>query len=85
MNIRDAARPALAGARIDLGATMARKPLTISAPGVRVRRGLRWVEQHARVAFDDVRDKRGKMHGASRSDVSEALAWIATARKGETR
>jgi hypothetical protein len=50
-----------------------------------VRRGLRWVEQHARVAFDDVRDKRGKMHGASRSDVSEALAWIATARKGETR
>jgi len=64
---------------------VARKPLSISAPGVRVRRGLRWVEQHARGAFDDVRDKRGKMHGASRSDVSAALAWIAIARKMETR
>jgi hypothetical protein len=62
---------------------VARKPLTISAPGVRVRRGLRWVEQHARAAFDDVRDKRGRMYGASRSDVNEALAWIATARKAE--
>jgi len=63
---------------------MARKPLTIPAPGVRVRRGLRWIEQHARVALDDVRDKRGRMHGASRSDVAAALAWVRKARKGES-
>jgi len=63
---------------------MAGRPLTIPAPGVRVRRGLRWIEQHAQVAFDDVRDKRGRMHGASRSDVAEALAWVRKARKGES-
>jgi hypothetical protein len=63
---------------------MARKPLTIPAPGVRVRRGLRWIEQHARVAFDDVRAKRGGMHGASRSDVAAALAWVRKARTGES-
>jgi hypothetical protein len=61
---------------------MAAKPPSIDAPGVRVRRGLRWIEQHARVAFDDVRDKRGGMHGASRSDVAAALAWVRKARKG---
>ncbi|MGH9719055.1 MAG: hypothetical protein ACRD8O_02500 [Bryobacteraceae bacterium] len=63
---------------------MARKPVIIPAPGVRVRRGLRWIEQHARVAFDDVRGKRGRMHGASRSDVGAALAWVRKARKGES-
>ena len=63
---------------------MAKKPLVIVAPGVRVRRGLRWIEQHARVAFDDVRDKRGRMHGASRSDVAAALAWVGKMRKGES-
>ncbi|MET1084449.1 MAG: hypothetical protein ABWY12_15585 [Burkholderiales bacterium] len=62
---------------------MARRPLTIPAPGVRVRHGLRWIEQHARAAFDEVRDKRGRMHGASRSDVAAALAWVGKARKGE--
>ena len=62
---------------------MARKLLSIPAPGVRVRRGLRWIEQHARVAFDDVRDQRGRMHGASRSDVAAALAWVRKARMGE--
>ena len=62
---------------------MARKRPTIPGPGVRVRRGLRWIEQHARVAFDDVRDRRGRMHGASRSDVAAALAWVRKARKGE--
>jgi len=61
---------------------MPSKPQTILAPGVRVRRGLRWIEQHARVAFDEVRDKRGGMHGASRSDVAAALAWVREARKG---
>ena len=58
--------------------------MIISAPGVRVRRGLRWIEHHAQVAFDDVRDKRGRMHGASRSDVAAALAWVREARKGES-
>ena len=57
--------------------------LIISAPALGVRRGLRWIEQHAQVAFDDVRDKRGRMHGASRSDVAAALAWVREARKGE--
>ena len=61
---------------------MPRKSQTILAPGVRVRRGLRWIEQHAQVAFDDLRDKRGGMHGASRSDVAAALAWVREARKG---
>jgi hypothetical protein len=63
---------------------MARKPLTIPAPGVRTRRGLRWIEQHARAAFDDVRNKRGGMHGASRSDVTAALAWVREARSGRS-
>jgi hypothetical protein len=63
---------------------MARKPVSIPAPGVRVRRGLRWIEQHARFAFDDVRDKRGSMHGASRSDVAAALAWVRETRQGES-
>ena len=63
---------------------MARKTPTIPAPGVRVRRGLRWIEQHARVAFDDVRGKRGRMYGASQSDVSAALAWVRTARNAES-
>jgi hypothetical protein len=61
---------------------MARKLLSIPAPGVRVRHGLRWVEQHARVAFDEVRGKRGRMHGASSSDVAAALAWVREVRKG---
>jgi len=63
---------------------MAKKAAIIAAPGVRIRRGLRWIEQHARVAFDDVRGKRGKMHGASSSDVAAALAWVREARKGES-
>ena len=63
---------------------MATTPASIPAPGVRVRRGLRWIEQHARVAFDDVRGKRGRMHGASSSDVAAALAWLREARKGES-
>lgn len=61
---------------------MARKPLRIPAPGVRVRRGLRWIEQHARVAFDEVDGKRGRMHGASSSDVAAALAWFAKYGRG---
>ena len=60
---------------------MAGRPITILAPGVRIRRGLRWIEQHAQVAFDNVRGKRGKMHGASSNDVAAALAWIREARK----
>ena len=64
---------------------MARKVLTLHVPGVRIRRGLRWIEQHARVAFDEVRDKRGGMHGASHSDVAAALAWVRDARKGEVK
>jgi len=63
---------------------MTKKIATIPAPGVRVRRGLRWIEQHALVAFDDVRGKRGRMHGASSSDVVAALAWVREARKGES-
>jgi hypothetical protein len=63
---------------------MAKKTATIPAPAVRVRRGLRWIEQHARVAFDEVRGKRGRMHGASSSDVAAALAWVREARKGES-
>lgn len=63
---------------------MPRRAPTIPAPGVRVRRGLRWIEQHAQVAFDDARGKRGGMHGASSSDVAAALAWVRKARKGES-
>jgi hypothetical protein len=63
---------------------MARKALIIPEPGVRVRRGLRWIEQHARVAFDDVRGKRDRMHGVSSSDVAAALAWVRKVRQGES-
>jgi hypothetical protein len=63
---------------------MAKKTSMIPAPGVRIRRGLRWIEQHARVAFDDVRGKRGRMHGASSSDVAAVLAWVREARKGDS-
>jgi len=63
---------------------MVKKIPGIPAPGVRVRRGLRWIEQHARVAFDDARGKRGRMHGASSSDVAAALAWIRDARKEQS-
>jgi hypothetical protein len=62
---------------------MAKKTATIPAPGIRVRRGLRWIEQHAQAAFDDARGKRGRMHGASSSDVAAALAWVREARKGK--
>ena len=33
------------------------------------------------VAFDDVRGKRGRMHGASTNDVAAALLWVREARK----
>jgi hypothetical protein len=66
---------------LDRIAIMARRPITIPAPGVRIRRGLRWIEQHAQAAFDDVRGKRGRMHGASSSDVAAALAWLRETRK----
>jgi hypothetical protein len=61
--------------------TMPKRTPMIPAPGIRVRRGLRWIEQHARVAFDDARGKRGRMHGASSSDVAAALEWVREARK----